>query len=165
MENPLICPGNLQRMFRLHCTSLTFAQSVFGMPGFDDSCLENLQIWLLVVHSFDAPHLAMESRPCSYKVWLRDSWDATYKLVHIEYGRNKPIHFEVRRTYFLDGHVPMCGVDTVGLPREIISHMDSARFYRMLKITKGKLGELLSSSDLQEVEKTCFLLSNAHNRA
>lgn len=58
----------------------------------------------------------------------------------------------------------MVGVDTVGLHREIISHMDSARFYHMLKITQGTLGEFLSSFDLQEVEKTCFLLATTTHK-
>lgn len=100
-----------------------------------------------------------------YTVWLRNNRDyfsASRRPVCVLYGGKAPLHIEVRRTFFGDGHVPMCGADLVGMPREIISHMDASRFYHMFKVQVQGLSLVvfLHDADLKEVRKSCFLLAN-----
>lgn len=100
-----------------------------------------------------------------YTVWLHDHNDASgasWKPVRVRYGGKVPLLIEVRRTFFGDGHVPMCGADLVGMPREIISHMDGTRFYHMFKVQVQNLTlvSFLHDADLKQVRKTCFLMAN-----
>ena len=65
---------------------------------------------------------------------------------------------EVRRCFFTaENHVPLCGLDVCGLPREIISHMDGCRFVHMMSRKTGTVSQYLASADVKSFEQTCFL--------
>ena len=69
-----------------------------------------------------------------------------------------PQYLEVRRCFFTaENHVPLCGLNVCGLPREIISHMDGCRFVHMMSRKTGTVSQYLASADVKTVKQTCFL--------
>ena len=76
------------------------------------------------------------------------------------YGGPTPIFSEVRREFFKDGHVPLVAFDMVGMPREMISHMDAVRFYHLMKAGDhvSTVAYFLSNSEVKKVRMTCFLM-------
>jgi len=96
-----------------------------------------------------------------YRVWVYN-WDTQkYLPVAIPFGGQEPAAVDVRSTYFEDdGRVPMVGVRMRGLNREIISHMDSTRFYHMISSKTATVKTFLSEGDLKTLRPTCFLVAN-----
>lgn len=95
------------------------------------------------------------------RVWVYN-WDTKkYVPVGIPFGGKEPAAVDVRSTYFTDaGRVPMVGMRMRGLNREIISHMDSTRFYHMISSKTATVKTFLSEADLKTLRPTCFLVAN-----
>lgn len=83
---------------------------------------------------------------------------SSFRAVMICYGGDHPQYARVCRTTFTqDGHVDLVGIDMPGLPRELISHMDSSRFVFMTLQKTGPVKAFLNPRDIVFFQRTCFL--------
>lgn len=108
------------------------------------------------------PVLAMVA---AYSVWLQpfDGRPGPMRKVNVEFGCQLPIPVDVRRAHFLDGHVPLVGLDIPRMPREMIAHVDGSRLLHVLKVgVNSNVSSFLTPSDVKMVKQANFILANLY---